>query len=61
MKKLVPKVNTSNEFLEEAQMKWEFLKYEIPKFTIDYSKRASKIRKQRKIDLEQKLENLENT
>ena len=58
MKKLVPKINTSNEFLEEAQMKWEFLKYEIRKFTIDYSKGAAKIRKQRKIDLEQKLQNL---
>ena len=61
MKKLITKINTPDEFLEDAQMKWEFLKYEIRKFTIDYSKRASKIRKQRKIDLEQKLENLENT
>ena len=41
-------------------MKWEFLKFEIRKFTIDYSKTAAKIRKQHKIDLEQKLKNLEN-
>ena len=41
-------------------MKWEFLKYEIWKFTIDYSKKAAKIRKQHKIDLEHKLKNLEN-
>ena len=41
-------------------MKWEFLKYEIRKFTIDYSKTAAKIRKQHKIDLEHKLKNLEN-
>ena len=40
-------------------MKWEFLKYEIQKFTIDYSKTAAKIRNQHKIDLE-KLKNLEN-
>ena len=39
-------------------MKWEFLKYEIREFTIDYSKTAAKIRK-----LEQfitKTKNLEN-
>ena len=35
-------------------------KYESWKFTIDYSKTAAKIRKQHKIDLEQKLKNLEN-
>ena len=29
MKKLIKKINTSNEVLEDAQMKWEFLKYEI--------------------------------
>ena len=60
MKKLIAKINTSNEFLEDAQMKWEFLKYEIRKFTIVYSKTAAKIRKQLEIDLEQKLKNLEN-
>ena len=60
MKKLIIKINTSNEFNEDAQMKWEFLKYEIRKFTIDYSKKATKIRKQQKINLEQKLKNLEN-
>ena len=37
MKKLITKINTSNEFLEDAQMKWDLLKYEIRKFTIDYS------------------------
>ena len=38
----------------------EFLKYEIRKFTFDYAKTAAKMRKQDKIDLEQKLKNLEN-
>ena len=47
-----------NEFLEGAQMNWGFLKYEIRKFTINYSKTAVKIRKQHKIDLEHKLKNL---
>ena len=60
MKKLITKINTSDEFLEDIQVKSEFLKYEIQKFTIDYSKTAAKIRKQHKIDLEQKLKNLEN-
>ena len=60
MKKLITKINNSNEFLEDVQMKLEFLKYEIRKFTIDYSKTAAKIRKQHKIDLEHKLKNLEN-
>ena len=60
MKKLSTKINTSNEFLEDAQMKWEFLKNEIRKFTTDYSKTAAKIRKQHKTDLEHKLKNLEN-
>ena len=58
MKKLITKINTSNEFLEDAQMKRDFLKYEIRKFMIDYSKTAAKIRKQHQIDLEQKLKNL---
>ena len=60
MKKLSTKINTSNEFLEDAQMKWEFLKYEIRKFTTGYSKTAAKIRKQHKTDLEHKLKDLEN-
>ena len=29
MKKLITKINTSNEFLEDAQMKWKFLKYKF--------------------------------
>ena len=60
MKKLITKINTSNEFNKDAQMKSEFLKYEIRKFTIDYSKKAATIRKQQKINLEQKPKNLDN-
>ena len=61
MEKLITKINTSNECLEDEQIKWEFLKYETRKFTIDYSKTAAKIRKQHKIDLEQKLKILRAT
>ena len=59
MKKLITKVNTSNEFLKDAQTNWKFLKYEIRRFTIDYSKTAAKKRKG-KTDLEQKLKDLAN-
>ena len=40
MKKFITKINTSNEFIGDAQTKWEFLKYEFRKFTIDYSKNS---------------------
>ena len=60
MKKLITKINISNEFLEDSHMKWEFLRYEIRKFTIDYLKTAAKIRKQQKICSEHNLKNLEN-
>ena len=43
--KLIAKTNASNEFIGDAQTKWEFLKYEIRKFTIYYSKVAVEIRK----------------
>ena len=51
MIKLITKFNTSNGFLEDAQMKWGFLKYEIQKFTSGCSKTAAKIRKQHEIGL----------
>ena len=60
MKKPITKVNTSNKFLEDAQVKWEFLKYEIQKFTIDYSKKAAKVRKKHKINFENNLTSEEN-
>ena len=34
MKKIITKINNSNEFMENAQTKREFLKYEIRKFTV---------------------------
>ena len=38
MKKINIKTNNLNEFIENLQTKLKFLKYEIRKFTIDYSK-----------------------
>ena len=43
-----------------AQLKWEFLKYEIRKFTIDYTKRKAKERRKQRALLESELEKLEN-
>ena len=51
MKNLITEINTSNEFNKDAQMKQDFLKYEIQRFTTDYSKKAAKIRKEPKINL----------
>ena len=43
-----------------TQLKWEFLKYEIRKFTIDYTKRKAKERRKQQALLESELEKLEN-
>ena len=43
-----------------AQLKWELLKYEIHKFTIDYTKRKTKERRKQQALLESELEKLEN-
>ena len=47
MKKIVTKIYNSNEIMENAQTKWEFLKYAIRKFTIGYSKTITKKGKKR--------------
>ena len=36
------------------QMKWEFLKYEIFKFTISFSKNKTKSLREKKLNLEEK-------
>ena len=57
MKKVITKIDNLNEFIENAQTKWEFLKYEIQTFTIDYSKLLIKKGK-KKINWELKLKSL---
>ena len=44
----------------KRQTKWEFLKYEVWRFNIDYSKTIAKKGKQRSVNLELKLKYLEN-
>ena len=41
------------------QMKWEYLKYEIRKFTISFSKYKNKLMREKKLNLERKLKLLE--
>ena len=57
MKKVITKIDNLNEFIENAQTKWEFLKYEIQTFTIDNSKLWIKKGK-KKINWELKLKSL---
>ena len=57
MTKVITKIDNLNEFIENAQTKWEFLKYEIQTFTIDYSKLLIKKGK-KKINWELKLKSL---
>ena len=42
------------------QLKWELLKYQIRKFTIDYTKHKAKERRKQETYLESELKNLEN-
>ena len=43
-----------------AQLKWELLKYEIRKLTIEYTKRKAKERRKQQVYLESELKKLEN-
>ena len=61
MKKNITEINNASKFTENAKTKWEFLKYEIRKFTIDYSKVIAIKRKKQKISLDLKLKNLRVT
>ena len=47
--------------ITNKQAKWELLKYEIRKFTIQYTKKISKEKRKHKQGLEEKLEHLKNT
>ena len=55
IKDLIRNFNTKNDFEFSWQLKWEFLKYEIRKFTIHYAKGLVKERKQKIPNLESKL------
>ena len=46
---------TANKCLSNRQLKWEHLKYEVRKFTINYTKQIAKEKRQRRIKLENHL------
>ena len=59
IKDLIRNFNTKNDCDFSRQLKWEFLKYEIHKFTIHYTKGLAKERKQKISNLESELKKLE--
>ena len=58
-KNLIQTFHSNQNFISNAQLKWELLKYEIRKFTINYSKKLAKEHKENKTLLENKLKELE--
>ena len=48
------------EGIRDPQVRWEFLKYEIRKFSIEFSKLQAQNTKKEKMFLENKLKKLEN-
>ena len=56
---MIRNFDTKNDCVCTRQLKWEFLKYEIRKFTIHYTKGLVKDRKQIISNLESKLKKLE--
>ena len=59
IKDLIRNFDTKNDCVCTRQLKWEFLKYEIRKFTIHYTKGLAKERKQKILNLESELKKLE--
>ena len=58
IEKLKEDLDSENSF--DGQVKWEYLKFEIKKFTISYSKIRAKNNEKIKSELENKLKHLEN-
>ena len=56
---LIRNFNTKNDCDFSRQLKWEFLKYEIRKFAIHYTKGLAKERKQKNSNLASELKKLE--
>ena len=58
-KKFIQTFQSNQNFISNAQLKWELLKNEIQKFTIKYSKKLAKDQKENNTLLENKLKELE--
>ena len=59
IKDLIRNFDRKNDCNFSRQLKWEFLKYEIRKFTIHYTKGLAKEGKQKNLNLESELKKLE--
>ena len=59
-KNLIQTFHSNKNLILNTQLKWELLKYEIQKFTINYSKKHAKERKENKTLLENKLKELKD-
>ena len=55
IKKLIRSFCATNKSLFNRQLKWEFLKYEVRKFTINYTKQITKEKRQQQKNLENQL------
>ena len=59
IKDLICNFDTKNDCNFRRQLKWEFLKYEIRKFTIQYTKGLAKERKQKILNIESEFKKVE--
>ena len=61
IKKMISNFCSENESLFNGQLKWDFLKYEVRKFTIRYMKHVAKEKRQQRINLEIQLPKTKET
>ena len=56
---MIRSFSTANKCLSNRQLKWELLKYEVRKFTINYTKQIAKEKRQQRMKLGNHLKVLE--
>ena len=56
---MIRSFRTANTSLSNRQLKWELLKYEVRKFTINYTKQIAKEKRQQRMKLGNHLKVLE--
>ena len=61
IKKIVRSFCTTNRSLFKHQLKWELLKYQVLKFTINYTKHIAKEKRQQQTNLENQLKIFEES
>ena len=61
IKKMICNFCSENESLFNCQLKWDFLRYEVIKFTIRYMKHVAKEKRQQRINLEIQLPKTKET